>query len=845
MCSIKLELSWANLNEAASGIFSASHLSRIRRPGVVTRRLLVFPTHGKDPGMETIPAVPDDHPEGSIPFQVGELPEATDELVDGHIQLYRKLQGRWQSFDAYSRVAMALGFNQVIQAICTFIIMHMTLEQNAPWGAFMACLPLQFVSLVLLNLDIKHAQAWEFYMALAGSFGAPFANLAAIIFYHEAKHIPWLTRATVVLCFFFHAAWLIVARRFARPEVIDGVSLPFRFRSVLYLDVFADTAKAKKQTGKPGEARKEALTNLQKVMDDALLGKNAPYPTLRALKAAAERCMDLVDSPEDDAEIHSMVMKAALHFEEQKLRATELNVRRALRRWNSEAVQAQLTEYARGHIRTLEKQLEATQEELMDSPQPPALGGARRGLSLLSTGSCGLLEIDYDTGYEQTSFYYNRHTDEVIWEADDGMENRQRESLESLTVKVQNFRDEVEEFLQMSKFLTGADDVSSASHHTLADPSTWEVRATKTGTSLSEESKKDRRTDAAGNPVLQQASSTLSATPSAFKKIYQAASSAVMPRQHSESREAFRPIIAEHDENILYSPRGIHLDKDLRRAASFVPGASDSARRRGLARRNRSMGDLRKGISFIGEKAFCDTFDAESVSPPERLPWGCVRGSLNAFCIMWVLAGVVGVLDLIIPHGWWPWHGSPGTGDPDLYFERCPEINATLAYAYPTPHFEARALRCADGVVCENRFGLSWARSGSSWNHVNTTLLDHSDVYVGDRTYRLSGTPQEPFAVSTTAAAAFDGNRRVVVYRLEPSPKMLYGVKVNGAPRSVDIHEDELIILHANSTVVRYHLTAGQFLASVRVRNDTVAACKSGHVLLIAVPGEISGGIIT
>merc|ERR1719494_1808462 len=112
-----------------------------------------------------IPAVSQD-PATSSPYfddPDNNLPGAEQDprnIIDGHIALYRKLQGRWQCFDAYSRTAMALGFNQVIHAITTFMIMHLVFEQYAPFSALVAMLPLQVVSLVLLNLDIKEAVRW-------------------------------------------------------------------------------------------------------------------------------------------------------------------------------------------------------------------------------------------------------------------------------------------------------------------------------------------------------------------------------------------------------------------------------------------------------------------------------------------------------------------------------------------------------------------------------------------------------------------------------------------------------------------------------------------------------------
>jgi len=785
---------------------------------------------GSKEKVTVIPGVPAD-PSSSSPYfdnPDNNMPGAECDprnIIDGHIQLYRKLQGRWQCFDAYSRCSMALGFNQVIHAMATFIIMHLCFEQFAPWSAFLSILPLQVVSLVLLNLDIKEAKLYEFYAAIGGSFVAPWCVLLSVILFRLGYH-HLLYQLFVVINFCCHAFWLFVARGFAQPEEIDGISLPFRFRSVLYLDVFADAVKHKKTPGKPGEARAHALLDLQKAMDDAISGSVQPFPAMTNLKKASEACMDLVN-PGEDEELHKMVLKAAFMFEEQKLRSEENNVRRCFKRWNNDGVQDQLSEYVKGHIRTLEEQFELCIVELVNSvSQPQIMGGkSKRHYSLLSTGSVGLMEIEYDTGYEQTTYFYNRHTHEVTWEQDEGVEDRKREGVEHIAAKVAAFKESVDSFIELSNNYQFDDDASTISVATYVQPSEWDLMnknkhavvdsRTETGSAAGF----DDRSRLIGNVIKD--------TP--LQKVYKAVSLA--PSTDYNVDRSFKPTIGEYDAT---KHPTYNLDKEMKKETSFVPGSSE---RETALRRNNT-----KSVSFVGQSAFVPTSNLiDTVSPPERLPWGCVRGTLNSFMAMWIGAAILGFIDVFIPQSVWPWadefieHGDC-TINHDVNLAK-----SDIAYDYPTPHFETTFLRCSHyGVEAENRFGTSWEIKGSQWERVASPQMGEGVLIIGSETYHLDKNAQKPFAVSNNTIAAFNGKDRVVIYTLNSGkPNGILGIPVKEPPMNMDINMGELVLIDRNHTISRYSEHDGLLIDKEKIPG-AVAACKETHdTMLVAGPDAI------
>jgi len=56
-----------------------------------------------------------------------------------HVKKYRELQAHWQCYDAYARVSMTLGTQQLLLAMCYFVIVAIEVEMWLSWPAQLAC----------------------------------------------------------------------------------------------------------------------------------------------------------------------------------------------------------------------------------------------------------------------------------------------------------------------------------------------------------------------------------------------------------------------------------------------------------------------------------------------------------------------------------------------------------------------------------------------------------------------------------------------------------------------------------------------------------------------------------
>lgn len=159
-----------------------------------------------------------------------------------HVQLFRRLQAKWQCYDAYCRVCMALGVNQILQGLTYYAIVHTLVENRSPSCGYALLVIFQAAALAVAVLDISGLRRRALLAVQAvGTLPATLAALAV----HSAERNesgvldPGEIYYTSPAMFFLQACWLELLLWVAQPSK-DDAALPRRFRTVLFLDVFGD-----------------------------------------------------------------------------------------------------------------------------------------------------------------------------------------------------------------------------------------------------------------------------------------------------------------------------------------------------------------------------------------------------------------------------------------------------------------------------------------------------------------------------------------------------------------------------------------------------------------------------
>ncbi|CAE7391396.1 unnamed protein product [Symbiodinium natans] len=201
------------------------------------------------------------------------LMQAAASVPGKHVELFRKLQAKWQCYDAYARISMALGVNQMIQSVNYFVVGFTMIQTCSPSNGYAATIIFQGCTFGLAFLDIAGLKKWKiFALQIVGAM--PMVILVAMLTVANrgrsgSESIALLSSAFYAspLCAFLEAIWLELFMMTAKPTD-DEASLPRKFRTVLFLDVFGDAAFD------PTEAEHAAVTagvdgKMEELRDDA------------------------------------------------------------------------------------------------------------------------------------------------------------------------------------------------------------------------------------------------------------------------------------------------------------------------------------------------------------------------------------------------------------------------------------------------------------------------------------------------------------------------------------------------------------------------------------------------
>lgn len=179
-----------------------------------------------------------------------------------HRHRFAQHRPQWLGFDAYSRVCMALGMNQMLQSLSYFVIGP--IAQHSPSIALISLFAIQMLALLLLRLDVCSDDqmasvspvpdkgrkggavarsslwcSWSDLCAVLGAFSLPPVFAGVLLWVHPSVSSMSCERFVGLLvtpCFFLHASWLVFLGVNCAPSTATG--LPQRLRTVRYLQLF-------------------------------------------------------------------------------------------------------------------------------------------------------------------------------------------------------------------------------------------------------------------------------------------------------------------------------------------------------------------------------------------------------------------------------------------------------------------------------------------------------------------------------------------------------------------------------------------------------------------------------
>lgn len=155
-----------------------------------------------------------------------------------HVKLARQAMVHWQSYDAFARISMSIGVDQLLLAMSYYILGYMLVEVGCRSAAVYGVILLTVLSETLLRLDMS-LSTFELRLLQGLLAIGPVCSTLACLQWSKTAHSMRVAEALLVVSFLAHGSFILVLSHLARVDTDSkGVRLPRAFHSVLYLDVF-------------------------------------------------------------------------------------------------------------------------------------------------------------------------------------------------------------------------------------------------------------------------------------------------------------------------------------------------------------------------------------------------------------------------------------------------------------------------------------------------------------------------------------------------------------------------------------------------------------------------------
>jgi len=170
-----------------------------------------------------------------------------------HVKLARQAMVHWQSYDAFARISMSVGVDQLLLAMSYYILGYMLVEVGCRSAAAYGVVLLTVLSVTLLRLDMSLDNLQLRLLQGLLAMGPICSTLACLQWSDKSQHNMKVAEALLVVAFLAHGTFIAVLSHLANISDSEGVALPMSFHSVLYLDVFGYVKQ-----GPPGRGQEVA-----------------------------------------------------------------------------------------------------------------------------------------------------------------------------------------------------------------------------------------------------------------------------------------------------------------------------------------------------------------------------------------------------------------------------------------------------------------------------------------------------------------------------------------------------------------------------------------------------------
>jgi hypothetical protein len=156
-----------------------------------------------------------------------------------HVQLVREAMKHWQSYDAFARVSMSMGTNQLVTALSYYVMGYVLVSNHGVVASWLAVSLFMAIAVCIISLDMSLTLT-EFRVSAALVIAGPVLGIFTADQWTRKTEISDVcVKFLPPIVYAIHAVWLSWLLYISKVvEQTGGAKLPTGFRSILYVDVF-------------------------------------------------------------------------------------------------------------------------------------------------------------------------------------------------------------------------------------------------------------------------------------------------------------------------------------------------------------------------------------------------------------------------------------------------------------------------------------------------------------------------------------------------------------------------------------------------------------------------------